>query len=463
MSARNLAALEDRVRHELEILEYPKDDWVPATTHSSGRPVLDVAICGAGQGGLAVAFGLQRERVRNLLVFDRASPGAEGPWVTHARMRTLRTPKYLAGPELGVPSLSYLAWHEAQPHLPPWESLARIERPRWMEYLRWYRRVLRLPVENGVRLVGVGAEPSGLVALRIERGGATDTLFARKLVLANGMDGAGAWHLPPELAAAIPPERRAHSADDIDFAALPGKRIGILGIGASAVDNASAALEAGAASVDLFCRRDAVPSVELRGWLENNGFLRHFAELDDARRWRVMRRLYVTGAPPPAWSLARAERLGARIHVGAPWERVAFDGREIRVATPQGEFAFDFAILATGLLTDLALRPELADLAPLAATWGDRYAPPPDETSEAVARHPYLGPGFELTERMPGTAPWLRHIHLFNWGATTSMGVTGSSITGMKFGVPRLVAAITRDFFVGIADAHAEAMPWLAP
>ena len=378
-------------------------------------------------------------------------------------MRTLRTPKYLAGPELGIPSLSYRAWHEAQAALPDWDSIDRISRPRWMDYLAWYRRVLQLPVENEVRLLDIAPDPSGLLELSVMRRGRPDTILARRLVLANGMDGAGEWHVPDEIAAAIPAALRRHAAEDIDFAALAGKRIAVLGLGASAADNASVALESGAASVDLFCRRADIPKVELRGWLENNGFLRHFAELEPAQRWRVMRRLYVTGAPAPTWSLERTRSLGARVHVGAPWERIACDGREIRVTTPRGEFAFDFVILATGLITDLAKRPELASLAPLAATWADRYAPPPAEACEPVSRHPYLGPGFELTERVPGEAPWLGRIHLFNWGATTSLGVTASSITGMKFGVPRLVAAITRDFYLSIADSHAEAMPWLEP
>ena len=50
-------------------------------------------IVGAGQSGLVTAFGLMRERVRNILVIDRAPEGKEGPWVTFARMPTLRSPK----------------------------------------------------------------------------------------------------------------------------------------------------------------------------------------------------------------------------------------------------------------------------------------------------------------------------------------------------------------------------------
>ena len=56
------------------------------------RGFLDVLIVGAGQGGLAIAFQLMRERVNNVLVIDKAEPGAEGPWINYARMPTLRSP-----------------------------------------------------------------------------------------------------------------------------------------------------------------------------------------------------------------------------------------------------------------------------------------------------------------------------------------------------------------------------------
>ena len=80
----------------------------------AGKPALDVLIVGAGQSGLVTAFGLMRERVRNILVIDRAPEGKEGPWVTFARMPTLRSPKVQTGPDLGIPSLTFQAWYEAQ-------------------------------------------------------------------------------------------------------------------------------------------------------------------------------------------------------------------------------------------------------------------------------------------------------------------------------------------------------------
>jgi hypothetical protein len=77
-----------------------------------------------------------------------------------------------------------------------------------------------------------------------------------------------------------------------------------------------------------------------------------------------------------------------------------------------------------------------------------------------MARYPYLGPHFQLMERTPGAAPFLKDVHLFNWAATASLGISGSSITGMKFALARLVRGLVRDLYLAVADQHLAAMPW---
>ena len=44
-----------------------------------------MAIIGGGQGGLAVAARLKREKVDNVIVYDKQPAGLEGPWLTTAR------------------------------------------------------------------------------------------------------------------------------------------------------------------------------------------------------------------------------------------------------------------------------------------------------------------------------------------------------------------------------------------
>ena len=98
-----LAALEAQVARDIALTAHPRMDWmVPRLRH--GQPALDVLIVGAGQSGLVTAFGLFRERVRNVLCIDRAPAGREGPWITFARMPTLRSPKDQSGPDLASPA-----------------------------------------------------------------------------------------------------------------------------------------------------------------------------------------------------------------------------------------------------------------------------------------------------------------------------------------------------------------------
>src|SRR4029078_2521966 len=118
-----LAELTRRVRHDLTIMAYPKDAWVFPRTHPDGHHIYGVLIIGAGQSALALAFGLMRERVTNILVVDRSPKGREGPWVTYSRMWTLRSPTPLTGPDLGIPSLAPRSWFEAIYGEAGWEAL----------------------------------------------------------------------------------------------------------------------------------------------------------------------------------------------------------------------------------------------------------------------------------------------------------------------------------------------------
>ena len=231
-----------------------------------GRRVLDVLIVGGGQGGLATAFGLRLEQISNIRIVDRNPRGREGPWRRFARMKTLRSPKEVTGPDFGIPSLTPRAWHEARFGRKAWQHIETFSPPVWREYLDWYRDVLALPVENDVELTSI--EPAGdLLLAHLRRKGRIERVHARKIVLATGFEGNGGWRAPPDLVAGLPAALYAHSTDDIDFDRLAGKRVGVLGVGASAFDNAAAALEAGAATVDLCFRRTHMPRINPLLWI----------------------------------------------------------------------------------------------------------------------------------------------------------------------------------------------------
>jgi FAD-dependent urate hydroxylase len=458
-----LERLADRVRGDLELLAYPRRDWLRPRRTASGQPILDVVVVGAGQGGLAAAFGLMRERVSNLLVVDQNPLDHAGPWLTFARMRTLRTPKHLTGPDLGIANLTPRSWYEAQHGEGSWEALGLLPKEAWADYLAWYRQTLGIPVRADTQ-VGALAWNEGERAWEVPCTGTISgeraTLFARRVVLATGIEGSGQWHVPSMIADALPRRLYAHTRWDIDFAALEGRRVAVLGAGASAFDNAATALEHGAASVHLCFRRRTLVNVNAYRWAEFVGFLKHLGDLPDADKWRFIRQILRMGQLPPADTYERARRSpGFHLHAGCAWTALAPHGEGVAISTESGErHEVDFVIVGTGFVTDLALRPELANVQAHVARWKDRYQPPETERHEDLSRHPYLGPSFEFTERVPGAAPHVKHLYNYTFGGLASLGFGGASISGMKYSIPRLVSGVTGSLFVEDREEHLESL-----
>lgn len=449
-SSSGLDQLESRVRDDLARIRYATGDWCEPLERD-GERVLDVAIIGGGQGGLATCFALRRRGLSNTCIFDQAARGGEGPWVTFARMITLRTPKHVTGPDLGIPSLTPQSWFEARYGVEAWQALDKISRQDWQAYLDWLRDVLALPVQNDRKLVDIDWQ-DGLLRLTFQQaGGAKSHVWARKMVLATGIEGGGAWHVPDFITQALPASRYAHTSQQIDFAALKGKRIGVLGAGASAFDNAATALELGAGRVDLCLRRPKIPSVNPYRWMENAGFLGYFADLPDQTRWRFMHRIYDLNQPPPQdtfWRCRKHENFA--FHTGTPWLAVKETTEGVVVTTLHGEMTFDFLIIGTGFVIDLTRRPEMHRFAKNVTLWRDRFTAPKGEESEVLSSHPYLGDNFQFLPRNAADpmAPMLAAIHNFTFAATPSMGLSGASISGMRFGVERLAQSIGRELFV---------------
>jgi cation diffusion facilitator CzcD-associated flavoprotein CzcO len=401
-----LARLADRARHDLAALAHPAAAWVRPLPEAAGREVRDVVIVGGGQAGLVVGLALKREGVPDILLLDRNPAGFEGPWETFARMEVLRTPKALVGAELGIPSLSARAWFEAVYGANAWERITWIPRRDWMRYLRWYRTIAELDIRNGIEVSGI--EPIGrLLAVKTSGG----TVLARRVVIATGHDAGGQWAVPEMVSDALPPQVYAHSNGPVDFAAMAGLRIGVLGHGGSAFDAGLTALAAGAASVDLCFRRARLPVVNPHRWLEWSAFLAHYRELDDRTRWNVGRYFDQEDQPPPrhTFDRARAEpRL--RVHGDCSWRKIAWTGSTIEVTSDDEHFTFDRVICATGVRNGLEQRPELAGIVDDIALWSDRYTPPPDERHFELGKLPYR-PARRADlrrERICSTSPGIR-------------------------------------------------------
>ena len=450
-----LERLNARVRQDLEALGSPAG-WVKPRAAPGGSRALDVVIVGGGQSGLGAAFGLIREGVSELLVLDENPEGQEGPWATYARMITLRTPKHLTAIDFGMPSLTFRAWWEAQFGPEGWAALDKIPRQDWMRYLSWYRAVLGLPVKNRVKVTAVSPAGPGLFRLSVEGEGAPEggVLHARKVVMATGIQGGGEWWTPDFVKRALPPHLYAHTSEEIDYAALKGGSIGILGGGASAFDNAQHALAEGVAEAHVFVRRADLPRVNPIRHMEVSGLIRGFALLDDSRRYAALDHFLKLNQPPTNDTFARAAaHPGFRLHLGAPWEAVREVEGRAEVTTPHGQFRFDRLVLSTGLKTDVALRPELAELSPLVCLWRDRYRPPEGRANPLIDDHPYLGPGFEFLPKTPEGAEALHGLFAFNYSALASLGLSASAISGLRVALPRLVSGVARQLFLDDQDA----------
>jgi cation diffusion facilitator CzcD-associated flavoprotein CzcO len=463
--ATSLEALEARVRHELELLGHPKGQWLPPRTHPSGDHVFDVLLVGAGQAGLAALAALRRENVTNTLAIDRNPAGREGPWVTYARMRTLRTHKDITGPGTGVPSLTPRAWYTARYGAEAWEALARFPRTDWQDYLDWFRRVLDLPVWNETE-VGTLApadpdDPDSLIRVPLSAcgpSGRDGSVLAREVVLASGLEGSGVWAVPPVIADSLPADRYAQANTEIDFAQLSGKRIVVIGANAGGFDAAAVALESGAASVDLLVRRAEIPKVNAHRPIDSVTWLKHFADLDEDTRWRIAVHTMRNNQPPPQETFDRAAALaGFTMHEDAAIASARMDGGDVVIETMRGlKLRVDYVIAATGFVNDMSQRIETALIAEHAALWRDRYTPPADADWAPMGTYPYLGRDFEFTEKVPGTAPWLRRIHCFTLATKPSLGMGGGSATAMRYAIPRLVDALTRRLFLEDAARHTD-------
>ena len=139
-----------------------------------------------------------------------------------------------------------------------------------MDYLRWYRRMIDVPIENGTELVDIGGDGElSLLTLRSAAGRAR----SRRAASCWRTDATGS--AAPTRRRCFAGSTRASSctrSDEIDFARLRGKMVGVLGAGSSACDSAAEALEHGAARAAMLVRRADVPRINKDMGIGSAGF-----------------------------------------------------------------------------------------------------------------------------------------------------------------------------------------------
>ncbi len=449
---------DDAVRRALAFQGADPADWViprEGVTHN-------VFIVGAGQSGIALRYALRRAGVGRVGQVDAAGEDSAGSWDRCARMLTLRTPKTATGPDLGFTPLGFQRWYDAQQGPGAFAALDRVPPAAWSGYLRWFRNLTAGGIRYQTRLVGV--EPMGAhFRLHLAGPGGDTVETTRKLVLTGGIEALGGPHVPSELEA-LPPGLLAHTSAAIDFAALRGRTVAVIGCGASAFDAAATALEAGALRVRMLTRRDAIPDTAGGRKRRYHGAQENFPALPDSLRWKLALRMQALGTPPPLDSILRVmahDNFG--IHLSAPLDHAEVRSGRASLIVRGDVHDFDFVIAATGYRQDPRLRPELTAIADRIALWGDRYVPPVGQESPGLASHPYLGPEFQLTEKVPRSAPFLKNLHAYTTAAQLSFGRHISDVPSMDFGIRRLTAALVRDLFFEDEQAHHALMDRMPP
>jgi OHCU decarboxylase len=475
LAAPSLAALAARARAELNVSQHPSCDW--CLTSARFAPLLDTLIVGGGQAGIATLLGLQRDAVVRTLAVDRSACDEEGPWRTYARMPHLRTPKQLNGIDFGIASLSFRAYYETLFGAAQYDALDKIPTAMWADYLMFLRKALPIHdrVLNNTEVVSIKWSGHHFnVDLRSTTDNALRTVHSRTIVLARGR--AANWFVPDSLRDAVPADRLFHtSSAKINSLPFEGKSFLVVGIGASGLDHAEFAAERGATVYALARRQqDMAIRPNFFVWTASNvGLLKHFNDLPDPVKFRLQFEWQIDGEPAPVDTYERALSKGAQFISGvidsvarnAPDAKTALtvtlkDGRTLDV---------DYVIAATGNATlgeGLGGDPALSDIAPRIKLWRDVHKPmlssermaseSPSKVSqervnamrETLLAQPYLADCFALTPRNEGSK-WVRNVFVFDYASAASHGVSGLGVTGLKYGVPRLVNGITRRLFLG--------------
>lgn len=435
-----LKELERRLRHDFNLLNFPVDSW-----KKSEPGVYDVVIIGGGMAGMAAGLALEKQGILNFKIYDSNPEGFEGPWLTYARMKILRSHKAWMGPALNIPNLTFRAWFESQYGLEEWERLDKIPTTMWMDYLKWYRKVTKLPIENEWTLQLITPEED-VLHLTLSKGNLTQEVLTHKVVLATGRLGFGGPEIP-DFMKKLPKKLYAHTSEMINFDALKGKKVGVIGVGASGWDAAGVALEQGAQWVDILMRRKELPMVYKFSQLSYPGIVNGFNKLFDEGRLDFMSLAFSNGVPPPEEAVQRVSRFtNWKLHPETSIKGVKEKGRQVEVQTSRGSMSFDFIILGTGFTADGHLQPELRLIIDKILLWEDRGIP--KIAGDKLKHFPYLGDHFQFLEKESGTAPFLKNIYCFNYGSALSHGMLSSDIPGISYGATRLAEGIAADFFV---------------
>lgn len=447
-------SIDQQLAYERSLYSYPED---PGIIHRElDQESYDVVIVGAGQVGTSVAAKFLSQGVDRILVIDRERRGREGPWTTWARMHALRSDKGRHGPDVGFPAATFQNWYRERHGDEAYEAMERLPKDVWAEYVQWVRDAFDVPVENETELVSLGevreAKGAGYLPLRLRSAAGEREVLTRKLVVTTGMLGAGKARVP-HIVEQLPTDRWIHSSNEYDFSKLRGRRVAVLGAGASAFDNAAVALEAGAEVVQ-FIRREKIPQENYLRAMEKRSIIEFHEKLPDEYKLRLIRRMQQMPVPPPKWTVERCTKHDSyELRMGTGWSDARADGDGVQLETRASDGTartehFDFLIVGSGFSVDVTNVPWLGDLAGSIKLWRDTGLTGDTDAERGLGSYPYLAQGMKVVSTSEAHADALGRIHLVNPAALLSSGVACSGVSTMPMALDIVTDGVLADLLL---------------
>lgn len=451
-SSAKMALLNKRVKKDLDYINYPPRDWLTPRTTKKGQHIYDVIIIGAGQTGLTVSLALRREQINNVLIVDDSKKNYQGSWLNFGKMKYLRTPKHTIGPDNDIPSLTVRSWFEAKFSEKAWNDLDYIPRIEWQNYLNWFRDVLNISVQYEHKAGAIEWDNDNqCYKIPILHRGMKKVHYARKIVLALGLQGSGEWMIPAFVKKNVDKSKYSQAVENVDKDKIKGKKVAILGAGPCAFDMTLDLNSKGAESITMFSKRANLVNLHCFKWGEYVGFMKSFPHLKDKDKLKFISRMHEMGQPPVPERVVEVFKLtNFKIKYSSPWEDAQQVGDKIVITTASGDTEeFDYLIIGTGWIADLGLRIELKNLIHDIALWKNKYTFDNDKNSRSLGMFPYLGKGFQFTPTDNSKAFYLNSLFNFTGGGLLSNGFcAGTGLTGIKYSVKIFIDEIVKQFFL---------------
>lgn len=440
-----ISDLEKWIREDLKSKKYyTRQSWCKPRKGRSNRKVYDVAIIGAGQCGLTLAHNLKLKGIGRIVIFDKQPKDRPGPWTTFARMPELRTSKEIPALESGNPLLSFKTWYCAKYSKEQYDDFDYIPTGSWVEYLAWFRQVLDIEVINEYDVGPIEWEEE-LDCFKIPQNNNNKNAFlANYVCLSTGMVASGEWKIPKEYINTIPQDRMHCAWDHIDFNKFKNKRVGVIGSGAAAFDNASKAIQYNCSQVTMFSRRvfpkaEGVTDILSKGRNDGEYFLdekndlpsdmqqaviNNSMYLDSKNRIKLLNLLFQDGrtAPRPKY-LSRIKNI-ERINIleGQVIGKLNINiNNEIEITSNSETHVFDEILIATGPQQNISSRKELDNFHKNILLWGDVIS---EDMVLSLSNQPLLSESYQFQSNVPDKNHQLSKIY--------SMSDIVLSITGIQ-------------------------------